>query len=204
MHEQSRRADRRSEDAGSPAGVRKYGISDATFSKWRSRYGGIEGSDARRLKALKDENRRLKKLLAESMLEHIAVGKPMQNGFVERLNGRLWDECLMSTCSAISTRRMRLSKHGGSTTIPTGCTRTSTGSHQLASEHAPIRGITGTDFPFERGHFGEQVKTRAKATRWPNAEIGRHHSRTTPRSRRLRTSGRGIGQPTVALFGGGC
>ena len=45
---------------------RKYGISDATFYKWRSRYGGMEISDARRLKALEDENRRLKKLLAES------------------------------------------------------------------------------------------------------------------------------------------
>lgn len=42
---------------------RKYGISDATFYKWRSRYGGMEVSDARKLKALEDENRRLKKLL---------------------------------------------------------------------------------------------------------------------------------------------
>lgn len=48
---------------------RKYGISDATFYNWRSRYGGLEVSDARRLKSLEDENRRLKKLLAESMLD---------------------------------------------------------------------------------------------------------------------------------------
>ncbi len=48
---------------------RKHGISDATFYNWRSRYGGIEVSDARRLKSLEDENRRLKKLLAESMLD---------------------------------------------------------------------------------------------------------------------------------------
>ena len=48
---------------------RKHGISDATFYKWRSRYGGMEISDARRLKALDDENRKLKKLLAESMLD---------------------------------------------------------------------------------------------------------------------------------------
>ena len=48
---------------------RKHGISDATFYKWRSRYGGMEVSDARRLKALEDENRRLKKLLAETMLD---------------------------------------------------------------------------------------------------------------------------------------
>lgn len=48
---------------------RKHGISDATFYNWRSRYGGVEVSDARRLKSLEDENRRLKKLLAESMLD---------------------------------------------------------------------------------------------------------------------------------------
>lgn len=48
---------------------RKHGISEATFYNWRSRYGGMELSDARRLKSLEDENRRLKKLLAESMLD---------------------------------------------------------------------------------------------------------------------------------------
>lgn len=48
---------------------RKYGVSDATFYKWRSRFGGMDVSDARKLKALEDENRRLKKLLAESMLD---------------------------------------------------------------------------------------------------------------------------------------
>ena len=48
---------------------RKHGISDATFYNWRSRFGGMEVSDARRLKSLEDENRRLKKLLAESMLD---------------------------------------------------------------------------------------------------------------------------------------
>jgi len=48
---------------------RKHGISEATFYNWRSRYGGLEVSDARRLKSLEDENRRLKRLLAESMLD---------------------------------------------------------------------------------------------------------------------------------------
>ena len=48
---------------------RRHGISDATFYNWRNRYGGMEVSDARRLKALDDENRKLKKLLAESMLD---------------------------------------------------------------------------------------------------------------------------------------
>ena len=48
---------------------RRYGVSNATFYKWRSKYGGMEVSDARKLKALEDENRKLKKLLAESMLD---------------------------------------------------------------------------------------------------------------------------------------
>ena len=49
---------------------RKHGISEASFYNWRNRYGGMEVSDARRLKSLEDENRRLKKLLAEVMLEN--------------------------------------------------------------------------------------------------------------------------------------
>ena len=48
---------------------REYGISDATFYKWRSKYGGMNVSDAKRLKQLEDENRRLKKLLADTMLD---------------------------------------------------------------------------------------------------------------------------------------
>ena len=52
---------------------RKHGISDATFYNWRSKYGGMEASEAKRLKALEDENKRLKKLLAESMLDAYAA-----------------------------------------------------------------------------------------------------------------------------------
>jgi putative transposase len=48
---------------------RKYGVSDATFYKWRSKYGGMEVSEARRLKALEEENARLKRLLADAMLD---------------------------------------------------------------------------------------------------------------------------------------
>ena len=55
---------------------RRHGISDATFYKWRSKYGGLEVSDARRLKALDEENRKLKKLLAESALD-VATLKEM-------------------------------------------------------------------------------------------------------------------------------
>lgn len=48
---------------------RKHGISDATFYSWRRKYGGMEVSDAKRLKTLEDENTKLKKLLAESMMD---------------------------------------------------------------------------------------------------------------------------------------
>lgn len=49
---------------------RRHGISDATFYKWKAKYGGLEVSEARRLKALEDENGRLKRLLAEAMLDN--------------------------------------------------------------------------------------------------------------------------------------
>ena len=52
---------------------RKHGISDATFYKWKAKYGGMEASEAKRLKGLEDENRRLKKLLAEAMLDNAAL-----------------------------------------------------------------------------------------------------------------------------------
>ena len=48
---------------------RRHGISDATFYNWRSKYGGMEVSEAKRLKQLEDENAKLKKLLAESMMD---------------------------------------------------------------------------------------------------------------------------------------
>jgi putative transposase len=52
---------------------RKHGISEATFYNWKAKYGGMEVSEAKRLKALEDENARLKKLLAEQMLDAAAL-----------------------------------------------------------------------------------------------------------------------------------
>jgi putative transposase len=49
---------------------RRHGISSATFYKWKAKYGGLDVSDARRLRALEDENAKLKKLLAEAMLDN--------------------------------------------------------------------------------------------------------------------------------------
>ncbi len=62
----------REQEAGAKTAdvCRKHGISSATFYKWKGKYGGLDVSDARRLKALEDENARLKKLLADAMLDN--------------------------------------------------------------------------------------------------------------------------------------
>ena len=73
----------REQEAGSPTAdvCRKHGVSGATFYKWKAKFGGLDVSDARRLKALEDENGKLKKLLAETMLD-IAILKD--------INSRKW------------------------------------------------------------------------------------------------------------------
>lgn len=65
----------REQDAGAKAAdlCRKYGMSEATLYNWKAKFGGMDVSDARRLKALEDENAKLKKLLAESMLDASAL-----------------------------------------------------------------------------------------------------------------------------------
>jgi putative transposase len=62
----------REQEAGAATAevCRKHGISSATFYKWKAKYGGLDVSEARRLKALEAENARLKKLLAEAMLDN--------------------------------------------------------------------------------------------------------------------------------------
>jgi putative transposase len=52
---------------------RQHGISETTLYNWRTRYGGMEVSDAKRLRSLEDENRKLKKLLAEAHLDMAAL-----------------------------------------------------------------------------------------------------------------------------------
>lgn len=65
----------REHDAGAKAGdlARKHGVSEATLYNWKAKYGGMDVSDARRLKALEDENAKLKKLLADQTLEASAL-----------------------------------------------------------------------------------------------------------------------------------
>ena len=53
--------------------ARKYGVSEATLYNWKAKFGGMDVSDAKRLKQLEDENAKLKKLLAEQMLDAAAL-----------------------------------------------------------------------------------------------------------------------------------
>jgi putative transposase len=57
---------------------RRHGISSATFYTWRKKYGGMEASDARRLKALEAENAKLKRIVAEQMLDMSAMKELLQ------------------------------------------------------------------------------------------------------------------------------
>jgi putative transposase len=65
----------REHEAGAKATelCRKYGMSEATLYNWKAKFGGMDVSDAKRLRALEDENGKLKKLLAESMLDASAL-----------------------------------------------------------------------------------------------------------------------------------
>ena len=60
---------------------RKHGVSDATFYKWRSKFGGMDVSDARKLKSTEDENRKLKKLLAEAMVDNATRKEMLTKNF---------------------------------------------------------------------------------------------------------------------------
>jgi len=63
------------QEAGVPVAelCRKHGMSDATFYNWKSKYGGLDVSEARRLRSLEAENAKLKRLLADAMLDNAAL-----------------------------------------------------------------------------------------------------------------------------------
>ena len=65
----------REHEAGAKTGdvCRKHGVSDASIYNWKARFGGMDVSEARRLKTLEDENTRLKRLLADAMLDNAAL-----------------------------------------------------------------------------------------------------------------------------------
>ena len=60
---------------------REHGISTATFYKWKAKFGGMDLSDARRLKVLEDENRKLKKLVADQALDNMAMKELLSKNF---------------------------------------------------------------------------------------------------------------------------
>lgn len=60
---------------------RKYGISDGTYYNWKAKYGGMTISDAKRLKALEDENRRLKRIVADLTLDNTALKDILAKNF---------------------------------------------------------------------------------------------------------------------------
>ena len=60
---------------------RKHGISTATFYAWKAKFGGMDVSEAKRLKSLKDENAKLKRLLADAMLDNVALKDLLQKKF---------------------------------------------------------------------------------------------------------------------------
>ncbi len=70
-------------EAGSPTAevCRRHGISQPTFYAWKAKFGGMEASDARRLKALEDENRKLKKLLAEQVMDNATLKELLAKNF---------------------------------------------------------------------------------------------------------------------------
>ena len=65
----------REHEAGAKAAdlARRHGVSEATLYNWKAKYGGMDVSDAKRLRSMEEENRKLKKLLAESMLDQAAL-----------------------------------------------------------------------------------------------------------------------------------
>jgi len=65
----------REHEAGAKAGdlARKHGISEATLYNWKAKFGGMDVSDAKRLRSLEDENGKLKRLLADAMLDNAAL-----------------------------------------------------------------------------------------------------------------------------------
>ena len=65
----------REQEAGVPVTelCRKHGLSSPTFYKWKAKFGGLDVSEARRLKALEEENAKLKRMLADAMLDNVAL-----------------------------------------------------------------------------------------------------------------------------------
>ena len=73
----------REQEGGRPTAevCRRHGVSSATFYKWKSKFGGMEVSEAKRLKTLEEENRKLKKLLAEQVMDNATLKEMLTKNF---------------------------------------------------------------------------------------------------------------------------
>jgi putative transposase len=113
---------------------RKYGVSDATFYRWRSKYGGMDVSEAKRLKSLEEENGKLKRLLADAMLDvstlREMLGKKTSDAWVEEDRRDLGDReqglyaasCLRALLDGAQTRwPQTCARHEGTDGNPAGC-----------------------------------------------------------------------------------
>src|SRR3954452_4160424 len=101
----------REQEAGVPTAqvCRSHGVSSATFYKWKAKFGGLDVSDARRLKALDDENGRLKRMLADAMLDNAALkdllGKPAARREAARYLRQAFQISERRACRVIGTDR---------------------------------------------------------------------------------------------------
>jgi len=134
----------REHDAGTATAevCRRHGISEQTFYRWKAKYGGLEASDARKLKGLEDENRRLKKLLAEAMLDVASL---------KDLLGKTEIACGTASCGASSDGEAALLAASG---LQAGRGRSQDGTARQPAFDAPavrerLRTLAG-----ERRRFG--------------------------------------------------
>jgi putative transposase len=81
-------------EAGTPVSelCRKHGVSDASIYKWKAKFGGMDVSEAKRLKTSEDENAKLKRLLADAMLDNAALK--------DFLGKNVWSELAWEICTA--------------------------------------------------------------------------------------------------------
>jgi putative transposase len=119
--------------------ARRHGISEATLYNWKAKYGGMDVSDAKRLRSLEDENRKLKKLLAESMLDQAALKELLtknsrcRTAISNPSTGECATSCSTKACSSISTRRGKSSLLGSPIITPGGRIHRSATGHRRRS-----------------------------------------------------------------------
>jgi len=100
---------------------RRHGISSATFYKWKAKYGGLELSEAKRLKGLEDENRRLKKLLAtvvDTSLSGVRVVRELDRLTLERATPRTIVSDNGTELTSIAVLRWAITGSSGTTSSP--------------------------------------------------------------------------------------